>query len=138
MKKRLIDADAVVFDFSGLASIAPYDFAGIAEYLAAQIRNAPTVDAVEVIHAHYNSSNRRSECGAPGMRFVHGENKPIDLFCWNCGARMDEKDQSETSKESDCHPICGECTYGSTPETAEPCRACVLTPGRPEFKNKQK
>jgi hypothetical protein len=46
---RLIDADKVVFHYEGLSKIAPNDFAGIAEYFANQIKNAPTVDAVEIV-----------------------------------------------------------------------------------------
>ena len=32
-KMRIIDADKVVFDYSGLAHISPNDFIGIAKYL---------------------------------------------------------------------------------------------------------
>lgn len=40
---RPIDADKIVFDYSGLANISPYDFAGVAKYFADQIKAVPTV-----------------------------------------------------------------------------------------------
>lgn len=40
---RIIDADAVKLDYSGLAYIGPYDFLGIADYFAQQIREQPTL-----------------------------------------------------------------------------------------------
>lgn len=95
MEKRLIDANALLSILQNrhdaLLKSGEMIVSGSVKGVIRLVHKAPTVDAVEVIHAHYNSSNRCSECGAPGMRFVHGENKPIDLFCWNCGARMDGK-----------------------------------------------
>lgn len=41
---RPIDADAIVFDYGGLAKIHPYDFRGIAEYFAKQIDAMPTIE----------------------------------------------------------------------------------------------
>ena len=38
---RLIDADNIVFDYSGLVNIPPLDFKGIAEYFAKQINAMP-------------------------------------------------------------------------------------------------
>ena len=40
---RPIDADAIVFDYSGLAHIGPYDYEGIAKYFADQIARQPTL-----------------------------------------------------------------------------------------------
>ena len=40
---RLIDADEIVFDYSGLAYISPYDGMAIAKYFADQIKAMPTI-----------------------------------------------------------------------------------------------
>lgn len=40
---RLIDADELVFDYSGLIYINPYDFQGTAKYFAKQIARMPTI-----------------------------------------------------------------------------------------------
>lgn len=40
---RLIDADAIVFDYSGLAYIGPHDYRDIAKYFADQIARQPTL-----------------------------------------------------------------------------------------------
>lgn len=40
---RPIDADAIVFDYSGLAHIGPYDYEDIAKYFADQIARQPTL-----------------------------------------------------------------------------------------------
>ena len=45
---RLIDADDIVLDYSGLAYIPPLDFRGTAEYFAKQIDAMPTIDAIPI------------------------------------------------------------------------------------------
>ena len=40
---RPIDADKIVFDYSGLANISPYDFAGVAKYFFDQLKATPTI-----------------------------------------------------------------------------------------------
>ena len=40
---RPIDADAIVFDYSGLAYIGPHDYRDIAKYFADQIARQPTL-----------------------------------------------------------------------------------------------
>lgn len=40
---RMIDADKIVFDYSGLAHIPPNDFIGIAKYFVDQIEAMPTI-----------------------------------------------------------------------------------------------
>lgn len=108
--------------------------------------------ALEVVHARWInfagdfSTAECSECGE--VYEVSPDEKPREdyfnafrqcyKFCPTCGARMDGRDQNQMSKESTYYPFCGDCANGSTPETAEPCRACVMTPGRPAFKSKQK
>lgn len=46
---RLIDEDALVFEYGGLARINPSDGYAIAKYFADQVKAMPTVDAVPVI-----------------------------------------------------------------------------------------
>lgn len=45
---RLIDADDIVLDYSGLAYIPPLDFRGTAKYFAKQIDAMPTIDAIPI------------------------------------------------------------------------------------------
>ena len=40
---RLIDADAIVFDYNGLAHIGPYNYMDIEKYFADQIARQPTL-----------------------------------------------------------------------------------------------
>jgi hypothetical protein len=40
---RPIDADAIVFDYNGLAYIGPYNYMDIAKYFADQIARQPTL-----------------------------------------------------------------------------------------------
>lgn len=49
---RLIDTDKIIYQYNGLAHIAPYDFVGITKYFKKQIDMQPTVDAKPIIHAH--------------------------------------------------------------------------------------
>lgn len=58
---RLIDVSEVVFDYSGLAHINPYDFEGIAKYFAKQIAMIPPVQPEQAVkdcrnckHGKYN------------------------------------------------------------------------------------
>ena len=59
-------------------------------------KNAPTVDAVPVVHGRWvedgynNEKAVCSECGEPCGTYVMG--KPRDKYCKWCGARMDGKD----------------------------------------------
>lgn len=79
---RLIDADAFVPD---IASFDGDDWHY--GYSEKQIANAPTIDAVEVVHGEWimypisDGMNQCSKCGV--LRF--GESN----FCPNCGAKMD-------------------------------------------------
>ena len=90
---RLIDADDIVLDYSGLANISPLDFRGTAEYFAKQIDSMPTIDAVPVKHGKWENSRP----DAPMFGFYYcslcgrKRTSPQDRYCPNCGARMDEE-----------------------------------------------
>lgn len=50
---RLIDAENLILDYSGLAYVPYNDFYGIANLFAEQIRSAPSVDPVHAAGACY-------------------------------------------------------------------------------------
>ena len=108
-EKRLIDANALEsklqehhdFFVDGVGEfrfLTPKDKARVDEITncIAEVGNAPTVDAVEVVHsswvrldAHkgmeqFKCSVCRSECYVPTCM-----NEPMYAYCPNCGAKMD-------------------------------------------------
>ena len=85
-KKRLIDANALIKEANADGAYGYVD--------AKQIADAPTVDAVEVVHGRwvdngacgYKWAFSCSKCGyIDGYRFNDRHN-----YCPNCGAKMDE------------------------------------------------
>ena len=86
-EKRLIDANALKAHFP-TTGIFPDDL-----WLAAGIRiaidNAPTVDAVEVVHGRWEQMGESDyKCSVCGFRFTSGD--PIVMFPYcRCGAKMD-------------------------------------------------
>ena len=87
---RLIDANAL---------IAEYDRVHIGEAGKARklMEDAPTVDAVEVVHAEWTLVIDENECECIecplcGEQFYDGDNDTFDKpynYCPNCGAKMD-------------------------------------------------
>ena len=51
-EERLIDANSVEFALAGICNRESGIPLAVAEWLANTVRNAPTVDAVEVVHGH--------------------------------------------------------------------------------------
>lgn len=92
---RLIDADKIELDYSGLAHIPSLDFLGTAKYFADQIKSAPSFDAVPVVHGEWITD--------AGENTLHGVNDKCSIcgfrnfsftffnYCPNCGAKMDGK-----------------------------------------------
>lgn len=104
---RLIDADAfdrfiASHEFSAAMNDA-YDKDGpfeadsmyySADSFRAMMKYRPTIDAVPVVHAHWETV---STCGSEDVcRCSHCNRKASFSFydkipyCWNCGAKMDE------------------------------------------------
>ena len=91
-EKRLIDANALKEQIA--KEIHTYWTNGtggycLAEDAIADIDNAPTVDAVEVVHGwwihDYNNLYGCSECGERETMSP----KKLKNYCPNCGAKMD-------------------------------------------------
>lgn len=94
-EKRLIDANVVLAkQFTSGLSDASGNYYGHADVIFADdIANAPTVDAVEVVHGrwvhHYNDSGEPIDdkwyCSECHMCNDHKRT----WYCPNCGAKMD-------------------------------------------------
>ena len=94
---RLIDADSIVFDYSGLVYIDPTDYKAIVEYFVKQIRAMPTIIS-ERKHGRWIKHEDRaswycSECTTDDY-YAYFYNSDTDVyelqdkFCPNCGADM--------------------------------------------------
>ena len=81
---RLIDADAVV----AMTATCPKEMdtdsfiEGMGVVLD-RVYDAPTVDAVPIVHGHWTEESECSQCG----KYVYKGD--IDNFCPHCGAKMD-------------------------------------------------
>ena len=87
-KKRLIDANALIKEANADGAYGYVD--------AKQIADAPTIDAVEVVHGRwlgwgksgtptYENYGTCSVCGEDAEIYTEHRN-----YCPNCGAKMDE------------------------------------------------
>lgn len=108
-KKRLIDANALREQMSSYygcvnehsskeyyrgETFMNYNVAYLIEEC---IYNAPTVDAVEVVHGHWISEKYKLKCSVCEHRaflgtsdpVTHREERNIRKYCFNCGAKMD-------------------------------------------------
>ena len=76
---RLIDADALIelLNDNGVPYNADVNYF---------ITNAPTIDAVEVVHGHWIDCDGYRECSRCG--WLHAHNRLN--YCPICGAKMDE------------------------------------------------
>lgn len=97
----LIEADKIILDYSGLAQIAPNDFAGTAKYFADQIKAAPTITPESLVrHAkwleyegedagfHFCSNPK---CRKQAFNYEDGREviEVLSAYCPHCGAKMD-------------------------------------------------
>ena len=87
---RLIDADRaleIVHD-QGIAHPNAYH---LTNYATLILREAPTVDAVQVVHGRWETNSDRPDtliCSICKCGFDMGKHDPHN-FCPNCGAKMD-------------------------------------------------
>ena len=85
--KRLIDANALMRDVMGLTIVSP-EAMNYANAVAVAIANAPTIDAVEVVHGRWvfdrPNHYKCSLCDAMWSGVVR-----FMKFCPNCGMPMD-------------------------------------------------
>ena len=113
-EKRLIDADALVdaltgITFSGWGKDVPYlnqwwnMAVKIKDNFIKAINNAPTVDAVEVVHgrwillAEFCNGSVCTQCSVCGEEYTYKKGKFEFInahyaeynYCPNCGAKMD-------------------------------------------------
>ena len=102
---RLIDANALYQKLLKLASLYDVDYLFF-DVVSDEIDNAPTIDAVEVVHGHWVSL---TECANAGVycsvcnKNVYKEdyarcnrkNRLRSNYCPNCGADMRERKDNE-------------------------------------------
>ena len=104
---RVIDADALFAEFENADWYNNADRDEIAEHLVLQ---APTIDAVSVVHGEWKVSCKDSVCSVCGKdeaEFICGTEDwygyGLSNFCPNCGAKMDGERKGK----------CKECWYWS-------------------------
>ena len=87
-EKRLIDANALIKQFDGFGWGSECD----GEIVLEAVANAPTVDAVEVVHGRWVyepvefTYEKDIKCSVCSAYVDHATN-----YCPNCGAKMDLK-----------------------------------------------
>lgn len=104
--RRLIDANALMDDFRKYM-VERYDREKcVSEENCKACENSclwrkkvsadPTVDAVEVVHAHWYKAPhhpyRCSNCGEMALLDMYGESHYRSNYCPNCGAKMDKEE----------------------------------------------
>ena len=96
-KKRMIDAMQTVTKMS--ARVAPLIHTGassvqVYDEVLRVIGEAPTVDAVEVVHGRWNFDEDLAKWGHPYVCSACGmANCSMSKYCPNCGAKMDGGDE---------------------------------------------
>ena len=91
-EKRLIDANALVSEFMHSPAYSACEF----QRIARRIHKAPTVDAVEVVHAYWiRHAYAEEENGLLVPNYecsaCHSWERDEGYYCPNCGAKMDLK-----------------------------------------------
>lgn len=93
--KRLIDANALYDTISDVAASAAHNVMSV-KNVHECIEAAPTIDAVEVVHARWVQEDEdgwRCTCCGAFWTFIDGGPEENDArFCPVCGAKMDAKE----------------------------------------------
>ena len=107
-EKRLIDADDLWSDIMML----PHNGDIISsEEVEQAIMDAPTVDAVEVVHGHWEKTidncTVMHKCSVCGARVVKGfyEYENPNRYCYHCGAKMDGDKDSYGYNADKCDTV---------------------------------
>ena len=96
-EKRLIDANALMDKLEDLKSVLYgwEDYNTGVDSAVYKVENAPTVDAVEVVHGRWiddggldEDGNGQYRCSCCGVGEKHNPTVTVS-YCWNCGAKMD-------------------------------------------------
>lgn len=99
---RLIDADAMLKKIKERAHMHPNAYF-LTKYAEALVAAEPTVDAVPVVHGHWEKSDIPHEkfccsvCGGACWYYDYEGDVARSRFCPNCGAKMtgDENEQKK-------------------------------------------
>ena len=92
-EKRLIDASALMDKLEGLKSVLYgwEDYNTGVDSAVYKVENAPTVDAVEVVHGRWEKHSQSEEvyiCSECCLNVADFEMRWLN-YCPNCGAKMD-------------------------------------------------
>lgn len=103
---RPIDADAIVFNYRGLAYIGPHDYMDIAKYFADQIARQPTLTTLsqeQVKELYPGAISAKKELADYPLVSAIGEcgdsvNSYMPGYCPLCGHPFVPKTREETKK----------------------------------------
>lgn len=98
-EKRLIDVNALIEEINQQRRSSRTSFprrSYVVGDVLTSIYNAPTVDAVEVVHGRWiadedgldEDGNGQYRCSHCGVGEKHNPTVTVS-YCWNCGAKMD-------------------------------------------------
>ena len=108
---RLIDADKRIAEIKKLCCDGCDNCCGVkcldcwVDDVMCLIDDAPSVDAVEVVHGHWikeiDNSTHMHKCSVCGARVVKGlyEYDNPNIYCYHCGAKMDGNMENYRSEE---------------------------------------
>lgn len=126
---RLIDANAVSKTLRNLPFGYTKSFAGQAALK--EIENAPTIDAVPVVHGQWVKEDSLSGLWHKCSNCRSGNHLHLSAYCPDCGAKMDGQDANvPTTSDRGCS-TCANDGY-DMPQ----CRECTEHPGYPWYKRK--
>ena len=88
-EKRLIDANAAIKEMNAVDIHFWDDAEDGVEKCVNILHNAPTVDAVEVVHGRWKYGTRSAVCSECGFERHLDDNFGAAIACPNCCAKMD-------------------------------------------------